>query len=217
MDEDSQELRNNKSIEKSIKSVHILKLIFSFLKEKQKLNVIIYNKQLQQNLNINIENYKETSRRYKRILDKIGNGRERVKEYDIKKSSMIFEGEYLNGKRNGEGTEYYAGRGYDIKFKGEYLNGKRHGKGKKYFLDQILKYEGEYSNGKKNGKGKKYYKNGILHFEGEYLNGKKWNGKGYDKNGNLTFEIKDGNGKGKEYYPYGNLKFEGEYINGEKK
>ena len=80
-----------------------------------------------------------------------------------------------------------------------------------------LKFEGEYSNGEKIGKGKEYYQNGKLRFEGEYLNGKKWNGKVYDSNGNLAFEIKDGNGKGKEYYSYGNLKFEGEYINGEKK
>ena len=43
---------------------------------------------------------------------------------------MIFEGEYLNGKRKGKGKEYnYYGK---LEFEGEYLNGERHGKGKEY-------------------------------------------------------------------------------------
>ena len=46
-------------------------------------------------------------------------------------------------------------------------------------------FEGEYLNGKPNGKGKEYYYDGKLCFEGEYLYDKKWNGKGYDENGNI--------------------------------
>ena len=42
-----------------IKSLYVLKEIFSFLSEKQKLYAIIYNKQLQNQFNINIENYKK--------------------------------------------------------------------------------------------------------------------------------------------------------------
>jgi len=34
---------------------------------------------------------------------------------------LIFEGEYLNGKRNGNGKEYYSNS--NIKFEGEYLRG----------------------------------------------------------------------------------------------
>ena len=33
--------------------------------------------------------------------------------------------------------------------------------------------------------------------EGEYLNGIKWNGKIYNKEGKIDFEIKEGNGIGK--------------------
>ena len=43
---------------------------------------------------------------------------------------MIFEGEYLNGKRNGKGKEYYDNG--KLTFEGEYLNGKRNGKGREY-------------------------------------------------------------------------------------
>ena len=53
-----------------------------------------------------------------------------------------------------------------------------------------------------------------MEYEGDYLFNKKWNGKGYDKNRNIIYEIKNGNGKVKEYYYNGNLEFEGEYING---
>jgi antitoxin component YwqK of YwqJK toxin-antitoxin module len=48
------------------------------------------------------------------------------------------------------------------------------------------------------------------------LNGKRWNGKGYNKNGKLDFEIKDGNGNGKVYYDNDVLKFEGKYENGQR-
>ena len=126
-----------------IKSSYILNEIFSFLNMKQKLNIIIYNKQLQKEQGIDIEDYKNISGKYK--IDGIfGLGR----EYKIKTNELIFEGEYLNGKRNGNGKEYYD-------------NGK-------------LKFEGEYKNGQKNGNGKEYYNsiNSELKFVGEYLNGK---------------------------------------------
>ena len=44
---------------------------------------------------------------------------------------LIFEGEYLNGKRNGKGKEYYS-YNRKLEFEGEYLNGQRNGKGKEY-------------------------------------------------------------------------------------
>jgi len=43
-------------------------------------------------------------------------------------------------------------------FEGEYLNGERNGKGKEYYYFGESKFEGEFSNGEKwNEKGKKYY------------------------------------------------------------
>ena len=41
----------------------------------------------------------------------------------------MFEGEYLNGERNGKGKEYDYDNG-KLEFEGEYLNGERNGKGK---------------------------------------------------------------------------------------
>jgi len=155
------------------------------------------------------------------------------KEYDCN-DKMIFEGEYLfNKKWNGKGYDdnnniIYElingnGKAKEINndgkpiYEGEYLNGQKNGKGKGYDYKGNLEYEGEYLNGKRNGKGKEYGYKGRLEFEGEYLNNKKWNGKGYDKNNNITFELINGKGIAKEYNKYnGNLEFEGEYLNGEK-
>ena len=61
---------------------------------------------------------------------------------------MLFDGEYLNGLRNGRGTEYYI-----------------------ELQKSLIKYVGEYKNGKRNGKGKEYQENGEIIFEGEYLDG----------------------------------------------
>ena len=48
-------------------------------------------------------------------------------------------------------------------------------------------------------KGKEYYTNVYLKFEGEYINGKKWNGKGYNDEKQLIYELFNGYEKIKEY------------------
>jgi len=94
-------IKSEKNIGKSIDSLYILKYIFSFLAEKRKLNIIIYNKDLQKKIDINIENYKRIKGVYRKG-EKNGKG----KEYDILTNNLLFEGEYLNGIRNGKGIEY---------------------------------------------------------------------------------------------------------------
>jgi len=209
----------------NINSVYLLKIIFSYINEKDKLKIIKTNKSLQNKIGIALINYKIFSGRYI-ILEANNKG----KEFNIYYDKMLFEGEYLNLKRNGKGKEYniYG----DIIYEGEYLNGKINGKGKEYdSCTGCILYDGEYINGEKNGKGKKYNDGGYLIFEGEFLNGKKWSGKGYEYN-KVIYELKDGkgiiveskyeceysngekNGKGKEYDSHYKLRFEGEYLNG---
>ena len=181
---------DNINLERDIKSSYNLDKMFSFLEQRLKLNMIIYNKYLQKMIGVNIQDYKKISGRYK-IGEKNGKGR----EYSLNTNKLIFEGEYINGKRNGKGKDY--GKKGKLEFEGEYINGKRNGKGKEYDINGKLEFEGEYINGKRNGKGKEYYKDGKIRFEGEYLKGLK-------------------NGKGKEYNYDGKLEFEGEYLNGGK-
>ena len=103
---------------KKVKSSYFIRIIFSFIYEKQKLKLIKYNKSFQKNMNISLINYKILSKRY------IVNGENgKVKEYMGYNYALKFEEEYSNGERNGKGREYdYKGK---LKFEGEYLNGKR--------------------------------------------------------------------------------------------
>ena len=178
----------------NIKSIHILKIIFSHLIKALKLEIPKYNKSLQNKINLSINNYKEFTKRYI-----IYSSKESGKEYN-ENNELIYEGNFLNGKRNGIGKEYNDNGA--LIFEGEYLKGKRwngkvffgdksyqlkNGKGyiKEYInielLEMKLIFEGEYLNGKRNGKGKEYKENGKLIFEGEYVNGKR-NGKGKEYN-----------------------------------
>ena len=242
---------------KNIKSIYFSQIIFSFFEDKRKLELVKYNKSLQKILNISIINYKFLSGKFIKYETK-----NKGIEYHENGVLMIYEGEFLNGKRNGKGVEYEYIQSFfpSISFEGEYLNGKRNGQGKEYnafngiliFEGEYYKgkrwtgkvsyikeeptyelkegngyvkeyhyyggkvaFEGEYLNGERNGKGKAYDWKGNLLFEGEYHNGKRWNGKGYDANGNVVYELKDGKGYVKEYYE-GKLYFECEYVNGEK-
>ena len=193
----------------NIKSLYFIKFIFVYIVEKKKLKLVKYNKSFQKNLNINLINYKFISGRY--IIyesSKIG------KEYNGEDGRLIFEGEYLNGARNGKGKEYFDGK---LSFEGEYLNGKRNRKGKEYNSSGELEFEGEYLNGKRNRKGKEYYEGGNLKFEGEYLNDKEWIGTRYKTYGAIIYKLTDNfKGTRKEYWYNNKLKFEGEYLNGKR-
>ena len=56
--------------------------------------------------------YKSFSERYI-VFGQDGKG----KEYNAINGKLIFEGEYVNGKRNGKGKEYCDGK---LRFEGEY-------------------------------------------------------------------------------------------------
>ena len=62
------------------------------------------------------------------VIYEIINGNGKGAEYDEYNRKLIFEGEYLNGKRNGKGKEY--DKDGELIFEGEYLNGFRNGKRK---------------------------------------------------------------------------------------
>ena len=66
---------------------------------------------------------------------------------------MSYEGEFLNDKKNGKGTEY--GYPKEKLYEGEYLNGLKNGKGKENTEDGNT-YDGEFLNGVRNGKAKLY-------------------------------------------------------------
>ena len=124
----------------NIKSIYFLRIIMTYIEEGKKLELIMYNKNIQNKLEIGLINYKFFSGKYK-IVDKTG----KSQVFFGANGEMIFEGKYVNGKRKGIGKEYdYNG---SLIFEGKYRNGKRNGKGKEYNEDGKLIFEGEYLNG----------------------------------------------------------------------
>ena len=232
--EEKEEIFDHVKIE-SIKSLYITKIIFSFLSDNVKLNLIKFNKKYQNKLGINIEYFEKL---YGKFKIQFKNGIGRIYLSDMNR--LIFEGEYSNGLKNGKGKEYYDNG--KLKFEGEYLNGKKwngkiynkyfdhieleiksgkgRGRGREFLNDYI--FNGKYINGQKNGWGYEYYYNNyeysfskeILKFVGDYYNDEKINGKEYDIYLNLILSIE--NRRIKEYYRNREIKFEGEYLNGKR-
>lgn len=93
------------------------------------------------------------------------------KEYDVY-GYLIYEGQYKNGVRDGEGTLYKL---YHNDRRNTFKNGK-------LFSGKFTK--GEYT------EGKKYYENGHLMYDGIFLNERFKKGKKYNINGQLIEEKK---------------------------
>ena len=96
------------------KSKYFLEFVFTYLKEKVKLNIIKYNKILQKSINMKLINYKLVSGKYI-----IKESNEIWKIYNASKDILLFEGNYLNGN----GKQYF----FDGKLlsEGGYLNWKK--------------------------------------------------------------------------------------------
>ena len=75
------------------------------------------------------------------------------------------------------------------KYTGEFKDGKKHGQGTWISTDGE-KYSGEWKDGKKYGQGTLTYPDEDI-FVGEFK-GKPWNGKWYEKNGNILYKLVDG-------------------------
>jgi len=82
---------------------------------------------------------------------------------------MKYDGEWKNGKRDGQGTLTYPD---GSKYTGEWKINRMHGKGVKTYADDqhIKEYVGDWKNGNKDGKGTAIFRGGIR-YEGEWQNG----------------------------------------------
>ena len=107
---------------KKIKSSYFVNKIFTYIDEKQKLNVVKYNKKLQKNVKISIINYKHFSGKYI-IYESDGN----VKKYNGHNDTLLFE-----GKLKGRGKEYYENG--KLSFEGDFFEWKKKWKRKRILL-----------------------------------------------------------------------------------
>ena len=126
------------------------------------------------------------------------------KQYDMD-GVLIYSGEFLDGKRHGQGEEYAEG---ELLYRGEFSYGVYFGKGEQYdkgiklssgtFVDGMLDgsdcflyypngqiaYRGAFAAGEQTGEGVAYTETGIQSYEGDFERGE-WSGVGtaYDENG----------------------------------
>ena len=193
-----------------IRSSVILKKVFMYISNKKKLNTIVYNKKIQKKLGLDLYDFIRFS--CKKYKEGINN---EIKIYNYN-DTLLFEGQYSNRNKNGNGKEYNE-EGKLI-FEGEYLDGKKW-IGKENVYDENngeLIFEYKYKNGKII-HGKEYDKyNHELLFSGEYLNGKR---NGFGEEYRLICE------RHEDKYHYNISKenpklikiFSGKYFNGERK
>jgi serine/threonine protein kinase len=132
----------------------------------------------------------------------------------LKKGNSGYQGEMVNGVREGKGT--YCFENGD-KYEGFWKNNKMEGKGVYYFHDGD-KYDGEWIDGKKEGQGIYTFSSGAK-YEGNWVQGKmEGSGIFYYSNGDkYDGEWKDNKKEGNGIYYYSNgCKYEGEWKNDKK-
>jgi len=88
--------------------------------------------------------------------------------YYYKNNNLFFEGEFNNGVKNGNGTQFYND---GSKYKGNFTNDKRHGHGTFLWPDGSS-WEGPFVNGQFHGVGKYAAGPGEEAFEVQYDNGR---------------------------------------------
>ena len=183
---------------------------------------------------------------YPIIKDLDSNNNSIVQKYDKKilyysNGNIRYEGEFLDGKIEGNGKYYYENG--SICYVGQFKNGLKHGKGILYFNKYNIKFESSDFELGDNGKGNNCFENNIycitlfcrsnnnttkknevkhcikekIKYEGEFMNDKfEGNGKEYFEDGGYYIgEFKNDfkNGKGIEYDKDGNIIYDGDYIN----
>jgi len=131
---------------------------------------------------------KDTNPKYKGDVE---NGKPNGFGFLIFTNGDKYVGEWKNGKKQGQGTFTYGkGKWEGEKYEGEFKDGYRHGQGT-YTWSDGRKYEGEFEDGIKHGQGTWTSINGDK-YVGEWRENKSWNGKEYDKKGNIIGKYVNG-------------------------
>ena len=121
----------------------------------------------------------------------------------------MFEGEYVQGAKNGCGRKYYPNTGR-LMFEGMMKDSKWTGFGRKYYEKGHTCYEGECLNNIPHGFGRYFRLDSSLIYEGSMLKGK-FDGVGrlYDEQGKLLYV-----GEWKDHYKHGigSYHYDADYI-----
>ena len=173
-------------------------------KLKYKGELLIVNKDKKENVSFDFG----TS-----LFDKLfkynGKGQEFIDESG--ESRILYNGYFLNGLYEGNGTLYYSSYPYYVRYEGNFKNGRFEGKGIEYDskVQRKIKYQGMFKDGIYNGKGQ-YYEGKNIEYKGVFKNGYLINGMMTNNEyiGNIKDGKKDGDGK---LFINGILRFKGKF------
>ena len=85
-----------------IKATYFYARLFCHINDKIKLSILKHNKNLQKIMDLNLINYRIFSGKYIIYERKEKKG----KIFDAYNDTLLFEGEFFKGKKNGKGKEY---------------------------------------------------------------------------------------------------------------
>jgi antitoxin component YwqK of YwqJK toxin-antitoxin module len=111
--------------------------------------------------------YENTCRIYQKYTAQKG---ERYKCVKVYEDGEKYDGEFIDDYiRDGHGIYYYSS---NVRYEGQWENGKRVGNGIEYFPlgDKLSKYEGEFRNDRRNGQGAVYDAQGVVVAAGLFEN-----------------------------------------------
>jgi antitoxin component YwqK of YwqJK toxin-antitoxin module len=122
-----------------------------------------------------------------------------------------------SGTKNVGRWRYYVEEDGTLQSEGDFSDGKKNGEWKFYYPSGKIGSSGFYENDESTGKWIYYFEDGTISSEGEYVGGKKngyWNA--MNKTGSRKSEITYANGSGeyREFYSDGKLKVKGQIIDG---
>jgi hypothetical protein len=108
-------------------------------------------------------------------------------------NQVVYDGQFEKGLRSGHGKEFVTHKGKSIcVYEGEFLGGKNQGNGTQYSITEKILYTGEFADGKRCGHGNLFNKDGRKIFVGEFQDGHNiGTGHGYlysQANGSLLYE-----------------------------
>jgi len=131
-------------------------------------------------------------------------------------SGKVFAEGPRAGSRNVGHWRYFNENGI-LQSEGDYVNGKKEGEWKDYYSSGKISASGNYQNDVPVGTWKYFFEDGTVSSSGEYVGGKKngyWSA--YNPAGKLKSEItyNGGNGEYREYYPSGKLRLKGLIMDG---
>lgn len=84
---------------------------------------------------------------------------------------LLYEGDFVDGVREGNGEQYTSGEDRRLIYSGQFHDGTWHGKGMTYYADGSIFYRGNFKKGEKTGYGTMYNSNGTIYRQGVFDDG----------------------------------------------